>query len=250
MLTLGSLFQQLRPLIHPMVVHFPIALLYVSVLLDWLGYLLKHANLTRAGFYTLVLGAMGAGVASLTGPDAATGDASVPGLLAWHQTFASLTVILAVCMFAVRFLVARGLRGAGAAFYLLCTLALLTCVSLTGYFGGEMAYHHAVGVTLHGSPVATAAASAAYVQPLLPAKPITALFGFLCVVGIGGWLLLGRLVLPRYFTTWWRAVRQEISNANAPLWTLQRGKPTMAPAYQPDGSRGAPSANPAPSRRM
>jgi uncharacterized membrane protein len=39
MLTQNTLVQQLRPLLHPMLVHFPIALLFASVALDWLGYL-------------------------------------------------------------------------------------------------------------------------------------------------------------------------------------------------------------------
>ena len=138
MLTQNSLFQQLRSLVHPMFVHFPIALLFASVALDWLGYWLKHPNLTRAGFYTLTLGALGAGIAALSGPDHATGDPSVPFLLASHQNFASLTVGLAVVMFAARFVAADGLRGPGAIAYLLGSLVLLFAVSMAGYFGGEM----------------------------------------------------------------------------------------------------------------
>jgi uncharacterized membrane protein len=133
MLTHNALFEQLRPLIHPMLVHFPIALLFATVALDWLGYWLKHPNLTRAGFYTLVLGALGAGVAALSGPDHATGDPSVPGLLASHQNVASLTVALAVGLFTWRFLAARGISGGWALLYLVFTLALLVAVSLAGY---------------------------------------------------------------------------------------------------------------------
>src|SRR5215472_13122166 len=147
MLTHNALIEQLRPLVHPMLVHFPIALLFGSVALDWLGYWLKHPNLTRAGFYTLVLGALSVGVAALTGPDHATGDPSVPGLLAAHQNFATLTIATAVGLFAWRFLAARGVSGGWAVLYLVCTLALLVVVCLTGYYGGEMTYHHAVGVT-------------------------------------------------------------------------------------------------------
>jgi uncharacterized membrane protein len=95
---LPQLIGQLRSLLHPMIVHFPIALLFASVALDWAGYWLKHPNLTRAGFYILVLGALGAGGAALTGPDHVTADASVMSLLADHQNFANLTVALAVFM--------------------------------------------------------------------------------------------------------------------------------------------------------
>ena len=223
MLTHNALVQQIRPLLHPMIVHFPIALLFASVALDWLGYWLRHPNLTRAGFYTLVLGALGAGFAALSGPDHATGDASVPLLLASHQNFASLTVALAVVMVAIRFLLTDGIHGKWAALYLLGTMALLAAVTLTGYYGGEMTYHHAVGVTLPaGASVAPAFAD---VRPLIPAKPFVALLGFLCVVGLAVWLACGRAIVPAYFDAWWQAVRRERTHGASPLWTLQRGRP-------------------------
>ena len=188
---------------------------------------------------------MSAGIAALSGPDHATGDPRVPYLLASHQTFASLTVMLAVALFAVRFLATRGIRGGWALLYLVCTLALLVFVSVTGYFGGEMAYHHAVGVTVNNLPVAVTSPGEPYVRALLPAKPITALLGFLCIVELAGWLAFGRMLAPNYFAGWWRALRQEYANANAPLWTLQRGYaaerqavPPAARAY--DAPRQAP----------
>ena len=36
-----SLVTNLRPLLHPMLVHFPIALIVASVALDWVGYWLR-----------------------------------------------------------------------------------------------------------------------------------------------------------------------------------------------------------------
>lgn len=230
MLTHNALVEQLRPLIHPMLVHFPIALLFASVALDWIGYWLKHPNLTRAGFYTLVLGTFAAGIAALSGPDHATGDPSVPALLAAHQTWANVTVGLAVVMVAARFISARGLNGGGALLYLGATLALLGAVSLTGYCGGEMTYHHAVGVTVSNVPVATVSSSAASVSPLISAKPFVALVGMLSILGFCVWMALGRRLVLAYYAVWWRAVRQELANAGAPLWTLQRGAHIAAPA--------------------
>ncbi len=257
---LHSLFVQFRPLIHPMLVHFPIALLFASVGLDWLGYWLTHPNLSRAGFYTLVLGALGAGLAALSGPDGAVGDPSVPALLAAHQTFASLTVLLAVALVAVRFLAVGGIRAPGALLYLASTLALLAFVSITGYFGGEMTYHHAVGVTGVSSSQSLVTLAQSGVRPLLPAKPITVLVGFLCAVGLGAWLTLGRTLVPDYYDRWWRAVRQELANAGSPLWTLQRGvesattqrlaaaPPRPGPGQQPFASPPRrPPSRPAPS---
>jgi uncharacterized membrane protein len=211
---------------------------------------LKHPNLTRAGFYTLTLGALGAGIAALSGPDHASGDPSVPLLLAWHQNFASLTVGLAVVMFAVRFLSADGLRGRAAIAYLVGSLVLLFAVSMAGYYGGEMTYHHAVGVVASGSNTAGQGEGISGVSPWVPTKPFVALLGFLCIVGIVAWLTLGRTVAGSYYDAWWRAVRQELANAYAPLWTLQRGRlPDSLPSMpNPPALYATSDERPLPSR--
>jgi uncharacterized membrane protein len=237
---IASLISALRPLLHPMLVHFPIALLFASVALDWIGFWLGHAGLTRAGFYTLVLGAMGAGVAALSGPDHATGGPAVTSLLVSHQSYALITVSLAISLMAVRFFAADGIAGPWALGYLACTLALVTVVSFTGYYGGELVYHQAVGVTLPaGAVVPTGGASGG---PLVPVKPAVALLGLLCIVGLGLWLAAGRTLAPRYYATWWQAVRQDRASGGA-IWTLRMrstrpvGLRGVAAAPRPGGDR-------------
>jgi uncharacterized membrane protein len=239
-----NLLTGLRPLIHPMVVHFPIALLYVSVGLDWVGFWLRHLNLTRAGFYTLVLGTAGAGVAALTGPDHATGDATVIALLASHQTFALITVALALSLMWVRFLGAEGIRGGWAGVYLACTLALLVAVSLTGYFGGELTYHHGVGVSLASAGTAPGEIAGS-VGALVPVKPLVALMGLLSIAGLGLWLAAGRTLAGAYFAIWWRAVRGEYANGSSAIWTLRRDRgPLRAQRSYADAGPRAPASTP------
>jgi uncharacterized membrane protein len=212
------LIQQLRPLLHPILVHFPIVLLLVSTLFDWAGYWLKRPSLTRTGFYVLVLGAFSAGIAALAGPDHATGDASVPALLAAHQNFAVLTVGLAVALTAWRFLAARGIGGAWALLYLGITLVPVAAVTLAGYYGGELTYHHGVGVSVVPVP----AASGPDVRPIIPTHPFVALVGFLAVVGLIAWVTFGRTIAPRYFPAWWRAVRGDLTRDGSDAWILWR----------------------------
>jgi uncharacterized membrane protein len=224
---LSGLFSDLRPLAHPIMVHFPIALLLASVALDWVGYLLARPGFTRAGFYTLVLGALGAGVAALLGPDHVDG-ADATALLNWHQLFALLTVLIAVTLVAIRFFGVDGISGGPALVYLAATLALVAAVCMTGYFGGELTYHLGVGVS-NASGVGGASTGAAVALapvaagPRVPAKPLIALTGFLSVVGLGMWLAAGPSFAPRYYGTWWQAV-QRAGVDNEPLWTLQRAE--------------------------
>ncbi len=218
---MGSLISSLRPLLHPMLVHFPIALLFASVALDWLGYWLRRPGFTRAGFYTLALGATSAGLAALAGPDQVDGQPAQT-LLAWHQFFALLTIVLAVALVAIRFFVVDGLAGRAALGYLAATLVLLAAVSMTGYYGGEMTYHQGVGVTA----AASGGSSAPYfallsTPPQIAAKPYVALLGFLCIIALAVWLFAGRSIAPAYYQLW-RSRAQTAGVQASPLWTLRR----------------------------
>ena len=53
--------------LHPMIVHFPIALLIVGFLADAVGLIFKKDFFTKAGFYLLILGTLGVVAAYLSG---------------------------------------------------------------------------------------------------------------------------------------------------------------------------------------
>jgi uncharacterized membrane protein len=218
----SSFLSDLRPLLHPMVVHFPIALLFASVGLDWLGYALRRPGFTRAGFYSLALGALGAGAAAFVGPDEVSGD-TAQALLGWHQLYALLTVTLAVALVAIRFFATDGIGGRWALTYLAGTLVLLAVVSMTGYYGGELTYHQGVGVTAVASSGsgATAALGPLAPAPSIHAKPLVVLLGFVSMVALAVWLAAGRLIAPAYYGRWWQAARQAGKDVS-PIWTLRQ----------------------------
>jgi uncharacterized membrane protein len=215
-----------------MLVHFPIALLFTSVALDLSGYLLAQTSLTRAGFYLLLLGVAGAGVSVLTGPDHATGSAAADALLIMHQNFALLTVALGGSLLIVRFFAADGIGGPWALLYLAVSLVMLAMLALTGYFGGELTYHHGAGVDISAGPVIVPSGPITDVNMLV--KPLVALMGLVTVALMGGWLLLGKQLAPHYYAHWTAAVRSERANAPSRLWTLQRHPfaPRMARTQQ------------------
>ncbi len=53
--------------IHAMIVHFPIALLFFSVILDAVGFIRRRSDLQQAGYYSLLAGAIGGLLAIVTG---------------------------------------------------------------------------------------------------------------------------------------------------------------------------------------
>ena len=53
--------------IHPLVVHFPIALLFTSVFFDLLGIITEKKNFRQTAFWLLILGLIGGIVAAIFG---------------------------------------------------------------------------------------------------------------------------------------------------------------------------------------
>ena len=88
--------------IHPLIIHFPIALLSAGFLFDFLSYLLKKKSLEFAGWWNLILGMVSALCAIVSGLIADYG--SKPGLMEEpfpvHTNHGSLQ-IFASCIFVV-----------------------------------------------------------------------------------------------------------------------------------------------------
>jgi len=138
--------------IHPMLVHFPIALLIAGFFSDVLGLFVKKEFFTRAGFYLLILGTLGAIAAVITGHMA--GDGIEAGWLKQavevHEDAGTLTLWLALITSAFRIILVwfEKYRGALKAVALVLFLATVLSVARTGYYGGELVYKHAAGVEL------------------------------------------------------------------------------------------------------
>ncbi|GET22911.1 DUF2231 domain-containing protein [Prolixibacter denitrificans] len=136
--------------IHPMLVHFPIALLIAGFFSDVLGLFVKKEFFTRAGFYLLILGTLGAIAAVITGHMAGDGieSGSLKQAVEVHEDAGTLTLWLALITSAFRIVLVwlekyRGILKAAA---LVLFLATVLSVARTGYYGGELVYKHAAGV--------------------------------------------------------------------------------------------------------
>lgn len=141
---------------HGMVVHFPIALLFATVALELAALHPKlRAGLRPAALVTLVLGALGAVVSVMTGPD--QNASGVTQLVHTHEQMADLTMIIfgALALWRLWLLwqrrpLTRGL----VAVYLVVACIGLGALTYAGWLGGKMVYTEAVGVQRGGVPVA------------------------------------------------------------------------------------------------
>ncbi len=134
--------------IHPLVVHFPIALILSALLVDTLAMVFRKPHWHQASLWNLGLGVLGAAVAVRTGEAAEETVERVKGLhqvLERHEQFGTWALWLGVVLVAWRLLrrdrMGPWLRGLTVA----VTAVLAAFVSVGGYLGGRMVYEFGAG---------------------------------------------------------------------------------------------------------
>lgn len=142
--------------LHPMIVHFPIALIFTALFLDGVGFVFKKENLRAAGFITLCLAVIGGLAAIATGVLAHSNLKShteaLHEIVELHEHLAITAIVLAFASLAVRFL-AEKITAKEA---LLKKLALVLLVSAAivvggvGYLGGKMVFEYGAGTKSEG----------------------------------------------------------------------------------------------------
>lgn len=167
---LNFLVSLFPPTIHPMVVEFPIALLFTALLLDLLAIWQKDLVLERAGLLVFVLGFLSIGVAGLAGwisEHYVTLTPVTAAILAAHRRDAELTGILFTLVAVLRFrsrrlwirqsplkpvslssphrALAPATRKSWNATFLMYALGLVM-LSVTGTVGGSLVFNHGLGV--------------------------------------------------------------------------------------------------------
>jgi uncharacterized membrane protein len=169
--------------LHPIVVHFPIALLVTSVAMDLLAVLLRRWNIADVGTWLLGFGVIAALLAGLTGNISEhTAHTQLAGsLIEQHSHLAFATGAVFAVLFAVRVVallprILLGLRSIAPTMgnnlsnqlrslipvvfaapparlliglYLLASIGGLVLLTITGYLGGTMVYHYGVGTPAH-----------------------------------------------------------------------------------------------------
>lgn len=137
---------------HAMIIHFPIALLMGGFFSEFLGLITKKEFFKNTAVFLLLLGAIGAIVAYISGNLAGEGieEGPLKNPLELHEKAATLTLWLAIvtALFrVVAFYFKYNRRWVTWVFVILFT-ALTGSVAATGYLGGQLVYKHAAGVQL------------------------------------------------------------------------------------------------------
>lgn len=137
---------------HAMVIHFPIALLMAGFFSEILGLVTKKEFFKNVAVFLLLLGALGAIAAYISGNLAGDGieEGPLKKPLELHELAATVTLWLAVITAVLRVVVfyfKYNRQWIKWSFVILFT-ALAGSVATTGYLGGQLVYKHAAGVEL------------------------------------------------------------------------------------------------------
>jgi uncharacterized membrane protein len=136
--------------LHPMIVHFPIVLLTFAFIAEIISlYCKKDICFTKAGFYLLLFGTLGAIGAVVTGSfftSELTGE--VNEIKEKHELFANITMYMAIIASGIKIYLIKSGKTESQLRWLVLSLMFLcmVCVSITGFFGGNMVYDYMIGI--------------------------------------------------------------------------------------------------------
>lgn len=142
--------------LHPLVVHFPIALLLAAALIYWLGFLARRESWQWTGLWTLALGALGAVAAAGTGLYAAPGVMLAPSvktaLLVSHKRIMIVVLILSAAL-ALWALAARPMPARGRRVFLAMLVLVVALIAKGADYGGRLVYDYNVGGYACSQPI-------------------------------------------------------------------------------------------------
>jgi uncharacterized membrane protein len=136
---------------HPMIVHFPIALILTGFLADVVFLFFKSEKcLSKAGFYLMVLGALAAIAAWTTGQlfTNEPGQGEIMSVFEKHETGAIITMILMIIGAVLRIYLVRSKKEETSLKWVVFVIYLLAvgAVSFTGLMGGTMVYKYMLSI--------------------------------------------------------------------------------------------------------
>ena len=133
---------------HPLVVHFPIALLLTAVLLDLLALALKRPAWHRVALWNLGLGTLGAGIAVWSGlraAEVAKHTFEIHQVMELHQKLGIATLIIGSLVAAWRLWTRDRLGPRSRAAATLLMAAMAGTLAYGAHLGGRLVYEFGVG---------------------------------------------------------------------------------------------------------
>jgi uncharacterized membrane protein len=137
------------PPLHPVLVHFPIGILVLSILFECFGVITKRAEVSRFGWWAQLGGSLGLLIAVLTGLLAKRSTSigsPAQSIFENHEQFAFLTSAIFAVLLLWR-IAGKGKLPDYAPRAYLCLFAIgVATLLVTAWFGGELVFRFGTGV--------------------------------------------------------------------------------------------------------
>jgi len=132
--------------LHPMVVHFPIALFMTALGLEATSIIFKKESLHKSALYLYIIAALMTPFVVRTGLwEEARLNLNHP-VLYWHRTFALWTMWSSLMSLPVLWFIKKECQRYFRIIFVVFLLVVVSFVSLAGYNGGRMVYEYGVGM--------------------------------------------------------------------------------------------------------
>lgn len=141
------------PPVHPAIVHYPIALVPVSVVADLLARVTSSASLRAAGWWALLGAAVGAALALVAGLSDMSREKighAAHGRVHRHMKVGFVLFTLIAGLTVWRWLIYAELRSGPGWGYLAAAAVVLALTIFQGWLGGKLVYSDGVGVAPTG----------------------------------------------------------------------------------------------------
>ena len=135
--------------IHPLFVHFPIALLLLSAVFYGAGALFKNENLTQAGRWTLYAGMLSAVIAVLTGIKAESTvehDEEAHEIMELHEKLGYIILALSAALSAWTLAVKSAIPSKGRIVFFAGLIVLSLVIIQQADLGGRLVFLKGIGV--------------------------------------------------------------------------------------------------------
>ena len=144
------------PPIHPALVHFPVALITVSVIAEFIGYFSKSEAARTVAWWTLVAAIIGVAVTVPAGYADMWRASLAPEthkLVDLHMRTGWIVATAFIVLGAWRWFIRSQPESTPGGGYLTAAVLVFALTMFQGWYGGEMAYAHGAGVAAAGQGV-------------------------------------------------------------------------------------------------